>query len=101
MQHSVTKLGFLWKVLVANLLAKLVQKFHNFLGYFEKCHFYIKTADNFLGQFRNKLGILFFHIWSHCQYIQFEIVINKITLRKFKNTYLHIMCIYIMFLENT
>ena len=41
---SLTVLGYFWKVLVTNFLAKVAQTFGNFLGYFEKCNFVSLTS---------------------------------------------------------
>ena len=55
------------KIFATNFLAKVVQIFTKFLGYFENHNFLSKSCyDYFLDYFRNIWATLYFNVWLHC-----------------------------------
>ena len=62
---SVTRLGNFWKVLATKFIAKEAQMIYNFLGYFEKPHYYEKTVLATFGATFGKNWATFYSICSH------------------------------------
>ena len=75
---SVTRLGYFWKVLVANFLSKASQLSDNFFGYFDRCHY---LSENYLGYFMGnfrKYSATFFRSTGHTGYWPLQNKIPKV-----------------------
>ena len=62
---SGTKLGYFWKGLGNKVPYKRSPNFGHILGYFIKCHFYVKTV---WANLREKLVTLYGNHWWHCKW---------------------------------
>ena len=61
--NSVTRVGYFWKILATNFLAKVSQIFGDFLGYFGKYRFWSNNCDGyFLGHFAKKTWLFLFQL---------------------------------------